>query len=816
MGRSRFQLIIAMLAVLLAAPQGVSAQVDTDPEAQAAALAELGVDPETAAAGDANPSWDGLGMFSEDMTRLLAALSNPVEGLETYAFGDDKTNPPVIQPGGATSITTGQAILTVPDDWVAPESGMGDSMAFAQAAGGAIAPGDEVVFFWTQFDAPYDFSQRQLTINEGFPLTIDGPPVWQSTFAGDTWEGANLIPNAVWDGNTLSFDVKSFAPPQSFPLVDLPGFYYRSGDVMAMALHADSLRTYIESVSVQAAATDADTGEGQNQTLLYTGGSTVTDAQLGDPLENLLRIALYIHIATQLFGPGFIEFAVAIGELPIVLVLVSTFVFLLEVATPPPPEEPAPDPEPEPTTTEPEPEPETTAPPVVDDADDPPADEGGGGGAPLILIAIAVFAALVLLGLFTQQRKKATYVGGTRVRKKKEDLHSTPRDVVPPKRTEQREECDWALIFHGDTQTTYLKKPEPGKVECCTYHVKIESAVWLHDQAASFRQDIRPERQYIPDIDFGWDGISYHQNASTRSGPAGRQDWQHGDGNPIDQSALDDDLGFWQQGQGEEPPEIATHIMHQEATRVRLWLDAGCPGVKHRFDGRGDGELTRLLTGECTNDAPEESCPVELTAMDLHDSVVFGDIQFRFGTKSGSDIDELERYTEELVALDGDADVEIVTPFDPSTINPGKWDGHTHDTPLQMPTLAPGDFHGSEHVVRDGKRFSVQFNTFSLCDTAQLVPEAVYDTTERVSSHAGAHFEYMLEVEATTEETGCDGTCKGHPGHKCHEAPSFTLRIDNERKQVKVDGLFHYIHRPDMGDRHNPPVPGATRRWELT
>ena len=47
--------------------------------------------------------------------------------------------------------------------------------------------------------------------------------------------------NAVYDGASLTFDVKSYAPPQSFPIVDLPGFYYRSGNVMAMALGVDAL-----------------------------------------------------------------------------------------------------------------------------------------------------------------------------------------------------------------------------------------------------------------------------------------------------------------------------------------------------------------------------------------------------------------------------------------------------------------------------------------------------------------------------------------------------------------------------------------------
>ena len=218
-----------------------------------------------------------------------------------------------------------------------------------------------------------------------------------------------------------------------------------------------------------------------------------------------------------------------------------------------------------------------------------------------------------------------------------------------------------------------------------------------------------------------------------------------------------------------------------------------------------------MLTSECTNDAPEASCPVELTAQGLHDGTVFGDLVYGFGDWTGSDIDELERYTEQDADREG---FRIALP-DPATVNPGRWDGHTHDTPLQTPTREQA-FSGSDHLVKDGDRFFTQFNTATWCETAQLVPVAVYDTTERVSSHSDARFEYNLWLRATMKTPDCaGGQCGGHPGHTGHDAPTFEMWIDQGRQQIAVDGFSHDFGRPAMGDRDNPPATGGWERWEL-
>jgi hypothetical protein len=808
-------LLISFVAALLVAPQPAAAQDDAERAAQQAALGLAGLTVEQVEAQPANPSWDGLGLFSADVTRLLgAAGAGPLE-VEEYAFGDDKTVPPIIEPGGARPVAHGQATLTLPEGWAAPATGFGDTMAFAPAAGGAVAPGDEILLLWTQFDSPYDFSDRSLTINEGFPLTVPGLPVWNSTFAGDTWEGANLIPNAVWDGANLSFDVKSFAPPQSFPLVDIPGFYYRSGDVMAMALHADTLRAYIDAAA-PASAQPAAESDAAPQTLLYTGGAETITTQDDDAFGEML-IRFYTHVALQLFSPGFIALSVVaqvivLVDLIVAAELIDTWILLESVP------EPDPEPAPEPTAPPADPDPDPAAEQTQDQADvdeeqqqqqeevaqdetDPVGDAidraAGDDGANVWLFIIPLLVVGLLGGAWLWRRSRpANHVGGTRVREEKEDLHTTPPG--PPVHTDDRPERDWEVIFHGDTQTVHLRKAEAGKDVVCTVHVKVDSKIGYHAQVASFRQDIRPERQYIPDIDFAFQGIGYDHNASTRSGPAGRQDWQHGDGDPIDQSALDDGAGFWQGHQGDEPPEVVAHVEHDEATRVRVWVEGECADGGNIFDATSDGQVTTLLTGETTDDAPRESSPIELTAMGFHWGFVSGDLGYSFQTESGSDIDELERFGEEVA---GEDDFEPPRPSR-ELINPGRWDAIVHGTPLETPTREQ-TFGGSANARKTGNRFFTRFDTWSLCDAAQSVPEAVYATTERVSSHSDARFAYNLSVRVTIPSL---------PG-----APSVDVRIDQERTQVAVDGLFHYFHRPEMGERNRPPsTPTGWRRWELT
>jgi len=791
MKRTRISVLIAVLAALLAALLAAPPVQAQDAETfadQEALLDELGLTFDAVDAEAVNPSWTGLGLFSDDASRLLGALDAPVSGAESYAFGDDKSVPPIIDPGGANPSTSGAIAFTVPDGWVQPPSGFGQTMAFAPAAAGGVSAGDEVLMLWMTFDRPYDFSDPQLTINEGFPLTIPGPPVWNSSFAGDTWEGANLIPNAVWDGAALSFDTKGYDPDGAllFPLVDLPGFYYRSGDVMAMALHLETLEGI-----VSAAANHHTTAgnEGRTSTLLYTGGAGDVSAQRPTPLDGV-GLRFYTHMAGQLFGPGVITLiglvSLASPDLASLQFIVSEFVLGSSAAEGPVVQEPEAEQSAaeDPVVQEPEAEQSVAVDPVVQEPEGQEPGDGGGANPALIFVGMFVLASAA----FVYRRRSSSAPG-----------------------EEESPACDWGLVFHGGTETTYLKKPAPGTVECCTYHVKVESSVWGHDQAASFRQDISPERQYIPDIDFGYQGIGYAHHASTRSGPAGRQDWQHGDGDPIDQSLLDEDAGFWQRHQLEERPEVVAQIFHEEATRVRVWLESGCPDHENLFEARSDGEVTTLLTSECTNDAPEASCPVELTAQGLHDGTVFGDLVYGFGDWTGSDIDELERYTEQDAEREG---FRIALP-DPATVNPGRWDGHTHDTPLQTPTREQA-FSGSDHLVKDGDRFFTQFNTATWCETAQLVPVAVYDTTERVSSHSDARFEYNLWLRATMKTPDCaGGQCGGHPGHTGHDAPTFEMWIDQGRQQIAVDGFSHDFGRPAMGDRDNPPATGGWERWEL-
>ncbi len=813
------RILVSLVVTMVAAPTAASAQDDitaAEAEAAEAALAAIGLTFDDVLAEDANSSWDGLGLFSEDSTRLLNAVSEEV-AFETYAFGDSKDVPPILEVDGSIATGAGTAAWRLPDDWTPPAEGLGDSMAFAQTPSSQLAPGDDVLLLWLEFDSNYDFSSG-LTLNEGFPMTIPGLPVWNSTFAGDTWEGANLIPNAVYDGATLTFDVKGYEPPQSFPLVDLAGFYYRSGNVMSVALSLDALTEFVAAAANSNAATP---DQGGTQTLLYTGGAETTTVQidLGQVLFGVLLNA-WLHIATSPFAPGIIllallpALALGVPDFRIMspLGLISLYFEILAPTTTSTSTT---------TTTTTTSTTTTTAAPTTS-----APDETEGGANPsgstsstvdiwwlmfaVAVVAIVAGALWVWLVGKKKEEKKPNYVGGTRVRTKKKDLHTTPRGSTPPD-TRERPPCDWAVVFQGDTQTTYLRKPAPGLKECCTYYIRVRSMSQMHDQNASFRQDIQPERTYIPDIDFKWNGIDYEQNASTRSGPLGRQDWQHGDGNPIDQSALSEGEGFWQQGQGEIPPELVAQIGHHDTTQIRVYLKSGCTGHENTYESRGSGELINLLTSECTNDAPGESCPVELTAQGLHDGSVFGDLRFNFGSWTGSDIDELERYLEQSNER-GDDDP---FPVPPALPNPGKWDGHTHDTSLQTPTREQ-TFADGDHSVKTGDNWLTHINTTSWCEAAQQVPEAVYDTTERVSSHVDARFSYKFWIRGTMEKELCEpGPCAGHTELQCHGTPHFEMTLDAGTQEIVVDGKKHAIFRPISADRHNPPALHQWRRWEL-
>lgn len=391
-------LALALVAVAMP-PAGAQPEPEELPDEL---LAALDTTPEAIADLEPNPAWSDLGLFSDDALRVIGAATEPATG-GSYAFGDSKDVPPIIEPSGTRPTGVGSLLFELPDTWAPPAAGWTDAGAFAQT-NRPLQAGDTFVLFWAEMDGDYDFTSG-LTVNEGFPITVPGLPVWNSTFAGDTWEGANVIPNAVYDGTTLTYDVKQYQPPQQFPLVDLAGFYYRSGNIMAMAVDATELAGLSPDATPAAAAND-----GVDRTLLYQGDSATRPAQF-DPLAiiDTMIVRAFVHAAIELFAPGFIwltgDYEVAVT----LAVLFATFQLLITPVIP----TPAPDPEPEPTP-DPDPTPADPAPGVVDQPADPgtgdppsdrPADGASDDGSDLLWwlfigagLVILMIALLLLLG----------------------------------------------------------------------------------------------------------------------------------------------------------------------------------------------------------------------------------------------------------------------------------------------------------------------------------------------------------------------------------------------------------------------------------
>ena len=196
-----FAAIVAFLSLVPAISATAQEPVEMPPDL----LEALGVTLDDVLAAEPNPAWDNLGLFSPDAQRVLEVAGQPADFI-TYAFGDDPNGTPVINPTGVTPTEFGTMLWQLPADWTPPAEGLTDTMAFAQTKLSQLAPGDNVVFMWAEMDSDYDFTSG-LTISEGFPLTIPGDQVWNSTFPGDTWEGANLIPNAWYENGALNLDV---------------------------------------------------------------------------------------------------------------------------------------------------------------------------------------------------------------------------------------------------------------------------------------------------------------------------------------------------------------------------------------------------------------------------------------------------------------------------------------------------------------------------------------------------------------------------------------------------------------------------------
>lgn len=397
--------------------------------------------------------------------------------------------------------------------------------------------------------------------------------------------------------------------------------------------------------------------------------------------------------------------------------------------------------------------------------------------------------------------------GGYVATRKGKDDEETPVGVgPPPDEVTPAHTCDWELHWLNGSSWDKLRQVAPGDHACCIYKVEIETTTTMHFLTASFRQDVQPERLYIPDPDFSWSGLDFSGHAATRSGPAGRQDWQHGAGDPVDQSMLAPDEGFWQSSQGEERPEVAARIVHRETTTITVTLESGCVDASHVYDGGGDGRLTFLSTQECTNDDPVPGCPVELNAFGRALSQVSGDLAWKLTHVTGSDIDELER-------------AGHLRPL---------WDSHDHEM-LETATR-PEEFAGRDHNRIESFTWRAQIDNEIAYDAAQIVPEHVWPTTERVSAWVGSDATYDIQVTGVMTKGDCEGRgCCGHEpqGHRCLCKPTFTLELDGDASVIKVDGTVTSIERDAPADRQDPPEwfrggltanpgIGVTRNWRTS
>jgi hypothetical protein len=472
---------LALSLTLVLASVPVAAQEDEISRAEVpqTIIDALGMAPEEIADLDPNPAWDGLGLFSEDALKIIEAATVDRESI-TYAFGDDPNGTPLFVPEGATPIGGGAMYWHLPEGWTPPAEGWGDDMAFAQTSGSRVDPEEPFLLLWMEMDSDYDFSSTR-QVNEGFPLAVPGLPVWNSTFAGDTWEGANVIPNAVYDGGVLTLDVKMFEPPQGFPLIDLAAFYYRSGNIMAMGVSADDLAALASSAG-DVAASD----EGLNSNLLYTGGSADTAVDLDAAVDEVLSEIYWFgwsHVTENgQYTPGFISYMIGMfGPLDTFVALAAGLATFGPPPTVPPPEPTAgqsPEPTSAPSSSPTEPPTDTAAEqPLVEPS--PVAVDTGNGGGVSGLAVILILVGIVLLGL-------GLWFGGFGTRSRGGDDEDEededdpddddPRDTPPPQIYGEEpypEPCDWGIVFVGANGPQRVKTPEVRSIG--DYHVRIST-----------------------------------------------------------------------------------------------------------------------------------------------------------------------------------------------------------------------------------------------------------------------------------------------------------------------------------------------------
>ena len=421
---------------------------------------------------------------------------------------------------------------------------------------------------------------------------------------------------------------------------------------------------------------------------------------------------------------------------------------------------------------------------------------GGGnteGGSFSIWIPIVLFG--VVVGGFTiyyrtrERPKQPPPVDGG-----DDDDGDDPRDTPPPAvygEIIEHPGCGWALYWTDQWGIPQLLRKPGGLVHiCCKYYVTVktsaESAVLKQS-----RQDGTTERLRLYDAGRDLDGVRIEARAGARSGPAGRQDWMQGLGDPTDQT--DVEAGTFRQLQpAEEPPDVSAHVEHWERTTLAVTLEAGCPEYTNLYDLEGESYMSVMATHECTNEAGDP-CPVELSATGHMNGAIEGPQKFKTAV------------THELGGTPDDLDREQSSTDDLSTYKPRAGHDHvekdrvTHEFSHEDKSTEVVDIDHLNIVVRNHVRL----------DAAQIVPEEVWPTTERVTAHLETMINHEVTVETFLKPEGCESNgCCGHGTCGCDAQSQVSLSRFGSSLVVE-DKVYDIVRKP------KPPGVNEWESWEL-
>ena len=424
---------------------------------------------------------------------------------------------------------------------------------------------------------------------------------------------------------------------------------------------------------------------------------------------------------------------------------------------------------------------------------------GGGnteGGSFSIWIPIIILGGIVLfVGGFTiyyrtreRTRQPPPVDGGD------DDDGDDPRDTPPPAAYGEIIEhpgCGWALYWTDEWGVPHLIRQPGGAVHiCCKYYVTVktsaESAVLKQS-----RQDGTTERQRLHDAGRDLDGVRIEARAGARSGPAGRQDWMQGLGDPTDQTGMEAGV-FRQQQPAEEPPDVSAHVEHWERTTLAVTLEAGCPEYTNLYDLEGESDMSVMATHECTNEAGDP-CPVELSATGQMHGAIEGPQKFKTAV------------THEFEGTPDDLDREQSSIDDERTYKPRAGHDHAEKDRVTHEFSA----HDESTEVADIDHLNVIVRNQVQLDAAQIVPEEVWPTTERVTAHLETMITHEVKVEASLKPEGCETNgCCGHGTCGCDA--TFEVSLSRFGSSLVVDNkVYEIIRKP------KPPGVDEWETWEL-